>query len=144
MKSLKFKTAEHFDGRGRITILNVLILLGLLVLPAMALYRGAADFRWVAPYVIVIGALTFWAYAHDKRKAKSQEWRVPELPLHVMELIGGWPGAFLAQRRLRHKCSRAAYQCVFWIIVLAYQCVALDSLQDWGISRAALDQIKRL
>lgn len=143
MKRLKFKPAAHFDDRGKITLLNVVILLGLLVLPAIALQRHAVDFRWIAPYVVVIGALTYWSYAHDKRKAKTKEWRVPEFRLHLMEVIGGWPGAYLAQRRLRHKCSKAAYQFVFWIIVLAYQCVALDSLQDWGVSRAALDQIKR-
>jgi len=41
--------------------------------------------------------------------------------LHLLELLGGWPGAFLAQRRLRHKCSKRRYQFVFWLIVLAYQ-----------------------
>lgn len=56
---------------------------------------------------------------------------MPEARLHFMELIGGWPGAFLAQRRLRHKCSKVSYQVVFWMIVIAYQLAAFDSLQQW-------------
>jgi hypothetical protein len=31
--------------------------------------------------------------------------------------MGGWPGAFVAQRRLRHKCVKRKYQIVFWLIV---------------------------
>jgi uncharacterized membrane protein YsdA (DUF1294 family) len=59
-----------------------------------------------------------------------------------LELLGGWPGAFLAQRWLRHKCSKGSYQAVFWLIVLAYQFAAFDSLQNWQLSRAALNQLE--
>ena len=63
--------------------------------------------------------------------------------LHLLELLGGWPGAFLAQRRLRHKCSKGSYQFVFWLIVLGYQFAAYDSLQHWQYSRAGLNWIER-
>jgi uncharacterized membrane protein YsdA (DUF1294 family) len=56
---------------------------------------------------------------------------MPEAKLHIMELLGGWPGAFLAQRRFRHKCSKVSYQVVFWVIALTNQLVAFDSLQGW-------------
>ena len=95
--------------------LDVLILVGLLVLPAIAL----------------------------QRRAEEREWRVPEARLHLLELLGGWPGAFLAQRRLRHKCAKGSYQVVFWLIVLAYQFAAFDSLQNWRVSRAALNRLER-
>jgi uncharacterized membrane protein YsdA (DUF1294 family) len=119
-----------------------LVTTGLLVLPAIALQQRAADFRWVGAYVLVLGSLTYWAYAVDKRRAEEHEWRVPEARLHLLELLGGWPGAFLAQRRLRHKCSKGSYQVVFWLIVLAYQITAFDSLYNWQLSRAALDRIE--
>ena len=32
------------------------------------------------------------------------------MTLHTLELIGGWPAAFLAQRWLRHKCSKRSFQ----------------------------------
>ena len=100
--------AVHVNDGGRITVLNVLVTIGLLVLPALALQRRALDFRWVGAYVLVLGALTYWAYALDNRRAREKEWRFPEGRLHLLELLGGWPGAFLAQRRLRHKCSKVS------------------------------------
>ena len=134
--------AQVNDG-GRITVLNVLVTVGLLVLPAIALQRRAADFRWVGAYMLVVGALAYGAYALDKRRARAKERRLSEAALHLMELLGGWPGAFLAQRRLRHKCSKGSYQVVFWLIVLAYQFAAFDSLQEWRLSRAALGRLER-
>jgi uncharacterized membrane protein YsdA (DUF1294 family)/cold shock CspA family protein len=134
--------AVHVNGGGRITVLNVLMLVSLLVVPAVALQRRAADFRWVGGYVLVLGALAYGAYALDKRRARAKEWRLSEAGLHLLELLGGWPGAFLAQRRLRHKCSKGSYQVLFWLIVLAYQFVALDSLQNWHLSRAALNRFQ--
>ena len=130
------------NGGGRITVLNMLVTTGLLVLPAIALQRRSADFRWVGAYVLALGALTYWAYVIDKRRAVEREWRLPEAQLHLMELLGGWPGAFLAQRRLRHKCSKGSYQLVFWLIVLAYQFAAFDSFHNWQLSRAALDRLE--
>jgi uncharacterized membrane protein YsdA (DUF1294 family) len=131
------------DG-GRLTVLNVLVLVGLLVFPVMALQRRVADFRWVGAYMLVLGGLAYGAYALDKRRARAKEWRLAEAVLHVLELLGGWPGAFLAQRRLRHKCSKGSYQIVFWLIVLAYQFAAFDSLHNWQLSRAALDRLERI
>jgi uncharacterized membrane protein YsdA (DUF1294 family) len=39
-------------------------------------------------------------------------------------LIGGWPGALLAQRMLRHKSKKHSFQVTFWATVLA-NCSAL-------------------
>jgi uncharacterized membrane protein YsdA (DUF1294 family) len=61
--------------------------------------------------------------------------------LHLFELIGGWPGAFVAQRHLRHKCSKAAYLVIFWLIVLIYQYAAIDSLFNWKLSRGVIEKI---
>ena len=135
--------AVHVNDGGRITVLNVLILLSLLVLPIISLQRRAADFRWVGACMLVMGVLAYGAYALDKRRARAKEWRLSEAALHLLELLGGWPGAFLAQRRLRHKCSKGSYQLVFWLIVLAYQFAAFDSLQEWRLSRSALDRMER-
>jgi uncharacterized membrane protein YsdA (DUF1294 family)/cold shock CspA family protein len=134
--------ARQVNDGGHITVLNVLMLVSLMVLPVIALQRRAADFRWVGAYVLALGALAYGAYALDKRRARAKEWRLSEAGLHLLELLGGWPGAFLAQRRLRHKCSKGSYQVVFWLIVLVYQFVAFDSLQNWQLSRAALNRLE--
>ena len=78
---------------------------------------------------------------HDKDRAVSSGWRVPESSLHLAELLGGWPGALLAQRRLRHKCSKTSYQFVFWNIVILFQIAAVDVILGQRLSRALLDFI---
>jgi uncharacterized membrane protein YsdA (DUF1294 family) len=119
------------NERGRITVANLLSLAALLVLPIVALQRFSNGLLWGGIYAVVMSGITFLAYGWDKQQAREKQWRMPEAKLHIMELIGGWPGAFLAQRRLRHKCSKVSYQVVFWLIVLTYQLAALDSLQQW-------------
>jgi len=79
----------------------------------------------------------------DKRKAESGEWRTPENTLHLFELLGGWPGAFLAQRLFRHKTEKVSYQVVFWLIVLAYEYAAIDFLLGWKLAHGVSQLISR-
>jgi len=83
-----------------------------------------------------LSTLTYLLYLVDKHRAQKGAWRTPESTLHFFELIGGWPGAFLAQRHLRHKIRKVSYQVVFWLIVIAHELVALDSLLGWRLTHA--------
>jgi uncharacterized membrane protein YsdA (DUF1294 family) len=65
----------------------------------------------------LMSVLCFVCYFIDKRAAEKGLWRIPEKSLHILELLGGWPGAFMAQRLLRHKNRKPSYQLVFWLIV---------------------------
>jgi uncharacterized membrane protein YsdA (DUF1294 family) len=47
--------------------------------------------------------------------------------LHLFGLIGGWPGALLAQNFLRHKSKKWSFQVVFWVTA-ALNCGALGWL----------------
>ena len=60
----------------------------------------------------------FIAYALDKRASRTGRRRTPEQTLLLLGLAGGWPGAFLAQRSLRHKSSKRAFQLKFWFTVV--------------------------
>jgi uncharacterized membrane protein YsdA (DUF1294 family) len=71
---------------------------------------------------VVNSLLTFLIYAWDKRAARRGRERVPEVTLHTLELFGGWPGALLAQRLIRHKNAKVSYQVVFWLIVTLHAC----------------------
>ncbi len=130
------KQAVHVNDGGRLTWADWLIVAGLLLLPGIALTYWDWDWRKTAPVFAAISGVTYIAYAHDKRRARSRGWRVAEATLHLLEALGGWPGAFLAQRRLRHKCSKLGYQLVFWFIVLVWQFIAFESLNDWRILRS--------
>jgi uncharacterized membrane protein YsdA (DUF1294 family)/cold shock CspA family protein len=65
-----------------------------------------------------LSAITFLAYAVDKSAAQAGRWRTKENTLHLLSLVGGWPGALLAQQTLRHKSRKTSFRIVFWITVL--------------------------
>ena len=68
---------------------------------------------------IVASIMTYFVYAKDKLAAERSEWRIPENTLHIHSLLYGWPGAIVAQQRLRHKTKKVNFRIVFWITVLA-------------------------
>jgi uncharacterized membrane protein YsdA (DUF1294 family)/cold shock CspA family protein len=76
----------------------------------------------ISPFVpliyLVLSGLTIFAYAFDKSAAMNARWRTQEQTLHLLELLGGWPGALIAQQLFRHKSSKSSYQAAFWICVL--------------------------
>ena len=43
--------------------------------------------------------------------------RVRETRLHLLEVFGGWPGAVIAQRGIRHKSVKRSYRRVFFSLV---------------------------
>ena len=64
----------------------------------------------------------------DKRSAETGRWRTPENTLHITELLGGWPGALVAQQVFRHKTRKVSFQVVVWLIIGLHQLVWLDRL----------------
>lgn len=64
-----------------------------------------------------LSLLTFIAYAKDKSAAQNDNWRIKEDTLHAFSLVGGWPGALIAQQVLRHKSSKGSFRFIFWITV---------------------------
>ena len=105
---------------GAVTVPAYVMLCLLLVIPAWALSRLAPriDWRVLVGAPVALSMFTFLAYRSDKRRAEAGEWRISESTLHIAELVGGWPGAFLAQRKFRHKISKTSYQFAFWTVVL--------------------------
>lgn len=63
----------------------------------------------------IVAMLTYW---RDKRAAQRGGQRTPEATLHLIALLGGWPGALLAQQLFRHKSSKPTFQLRFWITVV--------------------------
>jgi uncharacterized membrane protein YsdA (DUF1294 family) len=132
------------DTGGRFGPVRLLVLIALLVAPGLALWRLFAPTELWKPLVFLaaINLATYVVYAADKRRARAQEWRVSEAKLQSLAFIGGWPAAFVAQYRLRHKCAKMSFQIVFWLVVLVHQFVAIDSLNEWRMSEKASDLIR--
>lgn len=84
------------------------------------LFSKEAIFIFLACHFVIINAVTFLAYGVDKKAARLQKRRVPEMQLHLLELLGGSPAAFAAQKVFHHKTKKTSYQMSF-IFVLAIQ-----------------------
>lgn len=67
---------------------------------------------------MVASILTFIIYAVDKSAAEKGAWRTQESTLHLLAVAGGWPGALIAQEKLRHKSRKKSFRSVFWVTVL--------------------------
>jgi uncharacterized membrane protein YsdA (DUF1294 family) len=70
--------------------------------------------------MVLLSLLSYAVYASDKRAAQQGRRRVPERTLHLLALLGGWPGALLAQRLLRHKTAKPSFLIVFWLTTLGH------------------------
>lgn len=118
----------------------------LLVIPSVAVAQlfHPTVATWIAGWALVVSGITFALYASDKNRAKQSAWRVSEKSLHFWELVGGWPGAFLAQRRLRHKTAKLSFRFTFWLIVLFHHYLAIDALLDWRLFHLARAWVKSL
>ncbi|MEP4809447.1 MAG: DUF1294 domain-containing protein, partial [Luteolibacter sp.] len=132
------------EGRGRVGFGGWLWLVLLLPLPLLALREMPWAWWMGAGGMLLVSLITYGMYAHDKKRAESGGWRVAERSLHLAELLGGWPGALIAQRSLRHKCSKASFQVVFWLNVILHQFAAADVLLGHRLSREAMELLKRL
>ena len=98
---------------------------GLLSLTAAATFLAAvgvsvllSEIPLLILEIYVIASLfTFIAYAMDKLAARNGSWRTQESTLHLLSLAGGWPGALIAQQKLRHKSKKPSFRSLFWLTV---------------------------
>ncbi len=67
---------------------------------------------------LALSSLLYLMYWFDKRAAVRGGWRVKESSLHTLAAMGGWPGAFLAQRILRHKTKKVSFRFQLWATVM--------------------------
>jgi uncharacterized membrane protein YsdA (DUF1294 family) len=97
---------------------------GYIVLAAFAaLYVGVCATwpppLWVHALYLGMSIVAFVVYGVDKRAAGTGRRRVPETTLHLIAVLGGWPGALIAQQAFRHKTAKRSFRRVFWITVAA-------------------------
>jgi uncharacterized membrane protein YsdA (DUF1294 family)/cold shock CspA family protein len=134
------KEAVHASDGGRLRAWHGLLVASLLLPPGYAAYSltGWIGLGYAGSWVLLLSALTFGIFYLDKAKARKKQWREPERHLHLLELLGGWPGSFLAQRRFRHKASKGTYQFIFILIVGLHQFLAIDALRGWPLVKSLL------
>jgi uncharacterized membrane protein YsdA (DUF1294 family) len=87
------------------------------------LFLAGSAFTGRLPFAVLFfylgaSAVSFLVYMFDKEAAVNNHRRTPENTLQMLGLIGGWPGALIAQQRLRHKTGKLSFRVVFWATVL--------------------------
>lgn len=87
---------------GFFAVLGGLVLIDYLALSALLLY-------------LLMSMICFVFYAVDKRAARLGRWRVAEAKLHLLALLGGWPGAMCAQSLLRHKTQKPGFRAAYYL-----------------------------
>ncbi len=101
---------------------------------AGAVFAGKLPFAVLGLY-LVTSTVALFAYALDKSAARNDRWRIAESTLHIFGLVGGWPGALVAQKLLRHKSKKQSFQVAFWVTVIL-NCGALGWLFSSSGARA--------
>jgi uncharacterized membrane protein YsdA (DUF1294 family)/cold shock CspA family protein len=76
---------------------------------------------------LLASCVAYLGYWYDKAASLKGQWRMRESTLHLFSLVGGWPGAMLAQRMLRHKTQKQSFQVTYWATVVL-NCAALGWL----------------
>lgn len=97
-------------------LIDGLSLVLLILLPAIVWRSGLAQF--VFPVILFLSICAFFAYGSDKSRAQKQLWRTPEDTLHGWALLGGWPGAWFAQRIFRHKTQKGSFRWTYLVTVI--------------------------
>ena len=113
---------------------------------ALAFFTLSGQLPSIIPIIYgAVSLLSLLFYSIDKSAAKKNKWRVSETKLHLLSLMGGWPGALLAQDIFKHKRSKPAFMRVYWITVvvnlillslIAFEVVDVGALHAFSISQA--------
>ena len=83
----------------------------------VSVFIGQLPFVVLALYV-VLSVISFLVYRRDKSAAQQNQWRTGEGTLILLGLVGGWPGAFIAQQLFHHKTKKRSFQIAYWVTVV--------------------------
>lgn len=78
----------------------------------------------LAIYLLALNLAAFFTYGWDKRKARQNQWRVPEHTLLALAFAGGSVGALLGMRVFHHKTRKTKFRLgvpvalLLWLLLL--------------------------
>lgn len=70
---------------------------------------GKMLIKWLLFYVLCMNVGGFFLMGWDKRQAKKDRWRVPEVRFFLVACLGGSVGCWLGMRKFRHKTKHKQF-----------------------------------
>jgi len=90
-------------------------------------WLGLSPFlAWIAGWTLPAFAM----YGIDKRQAQQDGWRVPEVVLHGLALIGGVIGAWAGRAVFHHKTQKPAFTLVLIAATIVWGAIAIWALLE--------------
>lgn len=107
------------------------IFISILFLIGVAALTLSRKLPWFVPLIYIASSgIAIFAYAFDKSAAMNRRWRTQESTLLMIGLLGGWPGAWIAQRIFRHKTQKTSFRFAFLFTVLVNAGVLVWTASD--------------
>lgn len=117
-KSYSKSTQQYSSQRKAKTTSPMLILVVgyIMVLGILAMFGRLPTL--LPLFLILMNLFCYWCYSQDKEAAQLGNRRIPEQTLHLLSFLGGWPAAWLAQQRLRHKTQKTSFLRVYRLTII--------------------------
>lgn len=74
----------------------------------------------VLGWLVLINAVTLFAFGWDKWRATRCGSRVAESQLALLAALGGWPGGFLGMNLFRHKTAKWTFRLKFALALIPF------------------------
>lgn len=87
----------------------------------------------MAYYLIGVNVLTFFVFGIDKWKAKRSKWRISEMSLLGLAILGGSVGAVLGMKVWHHKTKHKKFKYGVPLIMVAQTVVLLILIEPSGL-----------
>ena len=72
----------------------------------------------LAYYLLAINVVAFIMYGIDKYKTKKAKWRIPEVTLLLLDVLGGSIGAWMGMKVWHHKTMHKKFKYAIPAILL--------------------------
>lgn len=120
-------------------------LAGIVLLLVVDWLSSAFNLNWMTRIyfwsTLAMSVACFAAYGIDKRRANLKKHRISEKRLHLLEILGGWPGAVLGQQMFRHKTIKISFRLVLWTIISLHVALSAYFVYDAFQQKQKREQI---
>jgi len=106
------------SGRSPYLIFAIIAIPLIIVLVLILALTTTWGFYWI--WLVALSIIIFLLYGYDKGQAKLGGLRVPEIVLHQLALLGGFPGGWLGRAVFRHKTRKVVFTVVLIISTLLH------------------------